>query len=85
MRYRWPADIGHVIDGERIVIALLPDGIPKALIGSGAAIWLCADGSTADEIAERLATAYGVDPAALLGSVEDFSAELLSLGFLAAE
>lgn len=39
MRYRWPERIGHVADGDRIIVVLLPDGEPKALAGSGAAIW----------------------------------------------
>lgn len=85
MRYRWPVDIGHLLDGDRVIVAVLPDGEPKALAGSGAAIWLYADGSTAGEIAEELAAVYGVDAATLLGGVEDFCAELLALGFLTTE
>lgn len=82
MRYHWPADIGHVVDGERVIVALLPDGAPKALTGSGAAIWLYADGSTAAEIANELAAAYGAQASGLLGAVEEFCAELVGFGFL---
>lgn len=85
MRYHWPADIGHLVDGELVILALLPDGTPKVLGGSGAAIWLFADGATAGEIADELAAAYGVDAAGLLDGVEDFCAELVGFGFLVAE
>lgn len=80
--YRWPADIGHLVDGERVIVALLPDGIPKALAGSGAAIWLYADGATLEQITARLGAAYGVAPAELAEAVAAFCAELVAYGFL---
>lgn len=82
MRYRWPERIGHVADGDRIIVVLLPDGVPKALDGSGAAIWQLADRATAEEIAADLGEAYGTDPAAILPGVREFCEELTGLGLL---
>lgn len=83
--YRWPGDIAHLVDTDRVILALLPDGPPKALAGSGAAIWLAADGATVDRIAAELGEAYGVDPAQLRDEVERFCTELVGYGFLVAE
>ncbi|WOQ16438.1 PqqD family protein [Raineyella sp. W15-4] len=82
MRYRWPDRIGHVIEGERVIVALLPDGAPKALDGAGAAIWQLAEDGTAEEIAVELGTAYGVAAEDLLPAVREFCAELVDRGFL---
>ncbi|WOP20101.1 PqqD family peptide modification chaperone [Raineyella sp. LH-20] len=85
MRYRWPERIGHVVEGKNVIVALLPDGAPKALDGTGGAIWQLADDATAEEIAAELAEAYGAAIADLLPAVEAFCAELVDWGFLETE
>lgn len=85
MRYRWPARIGHVVEGGNVIVALLPDGAPTALDGTGGAIWQLADDATAEEVAAELAEAYGAATADLLPAVQEFCGELVGLGFLETE
>lgn len=82
MRYRRARRAGHVVDRDRVIVALLPDGAPRVLVGTGAAIWHVADGATDTQVAETLAASYGVDAGAILPVVRGFCGELVGLGVL---
>lgn len=80
--YRWPADIGWVLEPEYVIVALLPDGPPRILAGSGGDIWLAADGASEEEMAAQLGADYGLEPESLLDDIRAYCAELVANGLL---
>ena len=82
MRYRRAERVGHLADGGQVIVAVMPDGAPRVLAGTGAVIWQLVDGATDMQLAEALASSYGVDAAEILPVVQGFCGELVGLGVL---
>ncbi|GAA6527724.1 PqqD family protein [Intrasporangium sp. DVR] len=80
-------DVGHVdseVDGASVAyVARLPEGPPLVLADSAAVIWGAArTGGTLDEIVDRVAEAFDVPPAEIVGDVTAFVEQLVTLGLL---
>jgi hypothetical protein len=88
MTYRIPLRVAHVVpDGEpdppeSVFVMDLPDGVPIALHGSAACIWLlAAEGQ--EDVAGAIADLAGMARADVVINVERFLAELVRRGLLA--
>ncbi|HQY96155.1 MAG TPA: PqqD family peptide modification chaperone [Phycicoccus sp.] len=88
MRYSRARDVAWVTEGEprTVYVSVMPSGRPLVLKGTAADIWLgVLELGERDLVVDDLAAAYAVDAALIEPQVDDFLAELVRSGLLAAE